>query len=495
MLDFNRRAGAAFVRKWPWRRALQFSLLLLGCLYLVTACHHLRKPLPDGLDVAMPWRAAADLVWLEDRTYLDAAGKQHSETQIFDAAFGLIDGAERLVVLDMFLVNEFAGDVADGHRPLSDQLVEALLARKRAQEDLTAVLITDPFNTLYGGRHSTQFAALREAGVRVVMTDLGPLRDSNPTWSAFWRICCQWFGNDADDAWLADPVGAGDVTLRSYLAMANFKANHRKTLVVDQGDDWVGLVTSANPHDASSLHSNQALQFSGQAARDLLATEWAVARFSGAAAAFDPPQAPPAAEASDDSPALRVVTESRIREAALGMIDSAEPGEHLDLAMFYLAHRKLLHALIAAHERGVKLRVLLDPNKGAFGRQGIGVPNRQVGMELTRAGVPVRWCNTDGEQCHNKSLLRWGGERGAELLAGSANFTRRNLDNFNLETNVQVRSLISTPALAAARGSFEARWHNENGKLHSVDYEVYADHSRWRYGLYRFMEATGISTF
>jgi len=197
---------------------------------------------------------------------------------------------------------------------------------------------------------------------------------------------------------------------------------------------------------------------------------------------------------------LRIVTESRIREAALDMIDSAKPGERLDLSMFYFSHRPILRALIEAHERGVALRVLLDPNKGAFGRQGIGVPNRQVGMELTRAGVPVRWCNTDGEQCHNKYLLRWdpefeGGDAKAELLAGSANFTRRNLDNFNLETNVQVRGDAATPALVAAGESFEARWQNENGKFHSVDYEVYADHSRWRYGLYRFMEATGISTF
>lgn len=475
---------------------MQFLLLFLASLYLVTACHHVRKALPEGLDVAMPWRASADIVWLEDSTFLDANGEQQNETEIFDAVFDLIGGAERLIVLDMFLINEFAGDVAQGYRPLSGQLVEALIARKQAREDLTVVLITDPFNTLYGGRRSAQFQELREAGVQVVMTDLRPLRDSNPTWSAFWRICCQWFGNDPDDAWLADPVGAGDVTLRSYLAMANFKANHRKTLVVDQGDTWVGLVTSANPHDASSLHSNQALQFRGQAALDLLTTEWAVARFSGAPEAFSPlqPATAPAAMAAD-APMLRIVTESRIREAALDMIDTAAPGEHLDLAMFYLAHRQILQALIEAHERGVSLRVLLDPNKGAFGRKGIGVPNRQVGMELARAGVPVRWCNTDGEQCHNKVLLRWGGDREAELLAGSANFTRRNLDNFNLETNVQVRGPIATPALAAARDSFEARWKNDNDKFHSVDYEVYKDHSLWRYGLYRFMEATGISTF
>lgn len=484
------------LRQWRWRRVFQLLLLLFAGLYLATACHHLRKPLPEGLDVATPWRPAEGTVWLEDRTYLDADGEQRSETEIFDALFELIDGAERLIVLDMFLVNEFAGDVADGYRPLSGELVEALIARKRQRDEVTVVLITDPFNTLYGGRRSEQFEALREAGVQVVMTDLRPLRDSNPTWSAFWRLCCQWFGNDPDGAWLADPVGAGKVTLRSYMELINFKANHRKTLVADQGDDWVGLVTSANPHDASSLHSNQALRFRGQAALDLLTTEWAVAQFSGAGEAFALPE-PAASMVADpaDAPQLRVVTESQVREAALAMIRAAEAGDRLDLAMFYLSHRLILRALIDAHERGASLRVLLDPNKGAFGRQGIGVPNRQIAMELTRAGVPVRWCNTDGEQCHSKYLLLSRSDGRTELLAGSANFTRRNLDNFNLETNVQVRGRAATPALAAARERFEVRWHNDGGRIHSVDYEVYADHSRWRYGLYRFMEATGISTF
>ena len=37
--------------------------------------------------------------------------------------------------------------------------------------------------------------------------------------------------------------------------------------------------------------------------------------------------------------------------------------------MFYLSERKIVKGLIAAHERGVKLRILLDPNKDAFGRE------------------------------------------------------------------------------------------------------------------------------
>ncbi len=51
--------------------------------------------------------------------------------------------------------------------------------------------------------------------------------------------------------------------------------------------------------------------------------------------------------------------------------------------MFYLSERQIIKALIAAQQRGVQVRVLLDPNKDAFGREKNGIPNRQVAAELT----------------------------------------------------------------------------------------------------------------
>jgi phosphatidylserine/phosphatidylglycerophosphate/cardiolipin synthase-like enzyme len=163
--------------------------------------------------------------------------------------------------------------------------------------------------------------------------------------------------------------------------------------------------------------------------------------------------------------------------------------------MFYLSHRGIVRALIAAHERGALVRVLLDPNRDAFGREKSGIPNRQVALELHRAGITVRWCHTNGEQCHGKLLIMDDGGDMGTLLAGSANFTRRNLDNLNLETNVQVRGPVTTPALADASAFFEARWNNEPGRIYSLEYEDFADPSRLRYWRYRFMEWSGWSAF
>jgi hypothetical protein len=467
--------------------------VLLAAVYLATFIWHQVKPLPDGVDFGGAWQPANMVRFHADSTWLDAEGEQHTEQAIFEAAFAMLERAERLAVSDFFLVNRFAGHAGDGYRPLSGQLVEALSTESRSQPELTATLITDPFNDLYDGVEQPLFEALEQAGVDVIETDLTRLRDPNPIWSAAWRICCQWFGNGHEGGWLPNPVGDGSVTLRTYLAMLNFKANHRKTLFVygEQGPE--ALVTSANPHDASSRHDNIAFSFDGPATIDLLETESSVVGFSeGSHPDWAGSIAGPLGVVTAE---VRILTEAAIRDAALEMIAGAGEGDSLDLLMFYLSHRDIIEALIDAHERGASLRVLLDPNEDAFGRKKNGVPNRQVAWELHEAGVPVRWCNTRGEQCHGKMLVLRPAQGETLVLAGSANFTRRNLDNYNLETNVQIRAPQNGAVMRSVAGFFEERWSNTPDRIHSLPYERYADHSRLRYWQYRLMEATGLSTF
>lgn len=236
--------------RYVWR--MLFFVLLFA--YLAVAVYHSYKPLPPGISVATPLRAADEVRFLADYTFIDEAGVRRSEQAIFDEILRLIARAERLVVLDMFLINDFAGDAKHSLRPLSREISEALIRRRAEAPGLEVVLITDPFNTLYNGVASSHLQRLKAAGVKVVMTDLTRLRDSNPSWSALWRMFFRWFGNSPDGGWLPSPVGPEKVGLRSYLTLLNFNANHRKTFFADQGESWVGLVTSGNPHDAGTAH-------------------------------------------------------------------------------------------------------------------------------------------------------------------------------------------------------------------------------------------------
>lgn len=150
------------------------------------------------------------------------------------------------------------------------------------------------------------------------------------------------------------------------LACLILKANHRKTMVVDTAEGWKALVTSFNPHDGSSRHSNSALLVTGNTAVDVLKTEQAVARMSqGNLSGVVVGEF----EADSSYPQVQVLTEQAILEASLTLIRQAKAQEHLDLAMFYLPERQIIQALIAAQQRGVQVRVLLTSNKDAFGRE------------------------------------------------------------------------------------------------------------------------------
>ncbi|WP_052185398.1 phospholipase D family protein [Halopseudomonas pelagia] len=480
-----------FVRRRSSYRPLRWIVLAGLCVWLLASGCQAFQPLPPGLSNSPPLREAQDVGLLIDQTYVTSEQQRVSEQQVFDEVLDLISQARKLIVVDMFLFNDFAGQ--DSYRPLSAQLTESLLQARSRHPNMPIVVITDPFNTLYGGVHNAHLQALEDGGVTLVMTDIGQLPASNPVWSGIWRLCCSYLGNDAQSGWVPNPVGAGKVTLRSYLHLLNFRANHRKTLIVDEGDSWTGLVTSGNPHDASSRHSNNALRFSGAAALDLLASEAAVLHFSSEIETSDWPSPPPAT--ANEGAQLQVLTEAAIRDALLELIDSAQPGDRLDLEVFYFSHRPLIEALIRAQQRGVQLRVLMDANRDAFGREKNGVPNRQVAWELHKTGIEVRWCATQGEQCHRKWLRLDRADGTSELISGSANFTRRNLDDLNLETSVRLLAPAQQAVMHAAREQFERSWNNPNGEQHSLPYADFADHSRWRYALYRFMEFSGISTF
>jgi len=486
------------VKKITVRRIFSWLLVVLLVGWVSLGVYHSFKSLPEGVSFSSAEYPAMNVRFLADSTWVDRDGVRQTDQQIFDRVFELVNQAERLVVLDMFLFNDFAGDADAGKdpnlRPLSDELAAVMLARKMQAPNIRIVLITDPINHLYGGQRSERLDKLTTAGVEVVMTNIDRLRDSNPMWSGFWRICCQWLGNSSVGGWLPNPVGSEQVTLRTWLKLLNFKANHRKVLVVDSPEGMVGLVTSGNPHDASSAHGNVAIEFMGPSVSDLLVSEQVVLDFSQSDSTAI--QSIKAVSIQKHSPStIQVLTESKIRDRVIQSLTHTKKGDGVDLKMFYLSHRGIIKALIQAHERGVNVRVLLDPNEDAFGKKKNGIPNRQVALELHQAGIPVRWCNTHGEQCHSKMMLIHQQNGPTELILGSANFTRRNLDDLNLETNIVLIGPLETGAITSAQAYFDLYWENGPDQFFSRPYDYYADESRLRYWRYRIMEATGLSTF
>jgi phosphatidylserine/phosphatidylglycerophosphate/cardiolipin synthase-like enzyme len=440
-------------------------------LWLLIALWNLYKPLPDGVSVRgeIVDTPLNQMRFLADVSGADVFGAPVVHQQIFDAVFALIGNAREYLVLDIFLFNSQRG-AATGvkpHRELSGELRDALLARKRALPQLHILVIADPINDVYGGLPSRDLAALRDADIDVVTIDLDSLRDSNAIYSALWRLTMKWWSGDGSgEARLPNPLDAGpdQVPFGAWARLLNFKADHRKVIIGDDGKGGItGIVTSANAHDASSLHSNVGLQLSGAALTPLLESELALARKAGWRSSWEVPKVPAFASVPPDSTArVQVLTEGEIGAAIVRNFAGARVGDSIDIAMFYLSERSVIQALLDAAKRGVAIRVLLDPNKDAFGRAKNGIPNRSVATELAAASdgaIKVRWFRTHGEQFHSKLVaMRTATEFWFTL--GSANLTRRNLEDFNLEANVAASVPPNAEIAAQITNWFDSLWTN-----------------------------------
>ncbi|HEX4389698.1 MAG TPA: phospholipase D-like domain-containing protein [Steroidobacteraceae bacterium] len=479
-----------------WRRA---ALWLLLCAWAGTALWHTNKALPGGTQLASASCAvpAESVGFIADVSAADAYGRPAVSQAVFDSVLAVVHGARRFIVLDYHLFGTDGAGSAP-RRALARELTDALLAQKRAHPELAVLFIMDPVNEGYGAARPQEPALLRAADVSVVSTDLDVLRDSNYLYTSLWRLALRWW----------QPPGP----LAREARGLNFKADHRKVILADDGHGGLtGIVGSANPLDAQSGWSNLAVRVSGGPLGALLESELAVARFSGwrgAQAAFLPAEqaaaqchdaAAPGSALTNSLVRVQLLTEGAIRAALLAELGGTVRGDSIDLALYTLTDRDVVQALLDAARRGASVRLILDPSEDRTRLAPSGLPNQAVASELVaRSGgaIQVRWYRTHGERFHGSLALLSSPTR-VWLTLGSANFTRRSLDDYDLEANAALELTADAPLAEQARGYFEQLWGNRagGGIEYTADFAVFADPSQADYWLGRLLEATGLSDF
>src|SRR5699024_950635 len=339
---------------------LVFAVLIL--IPLIVAGVRYFVPVPSGVSYESEEYQTDDAGFLYDLTYTEN-NEITEEQEIFEEIYTMIDEAEEFLVLDMFLFNDdYNHDTLD-FPPLSQNLTDKLTAKQEENPDMDIIFITDRINTFYDTYTPPHIEQLKETGIEVIFTDLSKLRDSNPLYSGFYRTYFQWFGT-SEDQWLMNalrPQGP-EVNIRSYLTMLNFKANHRKLIINEKN----GLISSANPHDASAHHSNIAVKLSGDILYDMLESERAVVNFSGGNTRVFSDFAdkmPGKAEESEGQYTVKLITEKKIKDNILEMVNSAGPDDILNIGLFYLSERDIIEAFKTALDRGVEINMILDINQ------------------------------------------------------------------------------------------------------------------------------------
>ena len=505
-------------------------VLLMGGVLLSPFFFVKQRELPKGAHCRLgPYDAARHEVrLLQDCTaYDEAAGERVIHQEIFDAVLQQIRQARTLIYADFFLWNPWQGAVPETYRSVAEELAQALIAQKQAYPDLAVLVLTDPINRCYGAQEPAFFKKMADAGIAVVFTDLNQMRDSNPLYSFPARFYGGLLGRISGvNHWLDQPrlknvfsAEAGEMSARQWLTLLHFKANHRKLLISDAPDGAYSLlVTSMNPANGSAAHDNAALQVTGPLAVKVLQQELDVVRWSAeqannvlnAVALTEVlpvlEQIAQGAEAPlEERPDAAVywLSEAAICDQIVMMLQQVEPGDLVRVAMFYLSDQKVIAALKTALLQKAEIRLLLDPNKDAFGRTKNGIPNRPVAESLLAFSrqndtkLAVRWAATHGEQFHTKAMSITSSRLPyRQLLLGSANWTRRNLQDYNLEADLYLRDVPGpTDRFDAA---FDQAWFNTGSYVYSDDYSAFAEKNWarwWKQRAYYIQEKTGLCTF
>jgi hypothetical protein len=418
----------------------KLAALLLIVAWVTVAFWNAVKPLPPGTHaMSLPARLAES-----DLEFVRAAPQQ----AVLGRALSLVEHAEQLIVIDQ--------------SPLAREIAQALLLRRHLRPHLKIVVIVDPSPAEYGGTPAQDLQALERQGIIVARVRLERLRDSNPIYSALWRIGFGWWSDPFEEA--ANPRG-----IAARARQLNAKADQRQMLVADDGaGGWVSLTGA--PESATALVARGAL------AQDIMAAELSLASWSDEDRL---PAVPPAHGRGFGTIDARFLTEGAIGAALLETLSALNAGDAIFLAAHQLSDREVIAALLRAAAHGAEVQVLLDP---------LPAPNLGSAGELHRNRVEVRWA-TDQFSAARSSVLLVRHGKDASIYFGSANFTRRSLADLNLECAMELRA----PASGALPGSFNEyfarRW------AAAAQYARYADESAATYWGFRLAEATGLSGF
>jgi hypothetical protein len=409
------------------------------------------KPLPRGTHVtSLPARLNESQVdFLDDLAPAGAILKRETEA---------IGRAEQTIVLDQ--------------SPLARELADALLLRKRQRPNLKVMLVTDPGNEVYGGTPARTLSALERTGIVVVRTRLERMRDPNPLYSSLWRLCVGWWSDPFDEM-------PGKATLRSFLRRLNLKADRRQLLVADDGaGEWMSIVMSAAPTGAGGT-AGVGLEIRGQLAEAIVASELRIAAWSTDDDRL--PAAPPVDAHGVGTIDARFLTEGAIQSALRDAIAIAGGGDSIKIAVQTFGDRLMVEALLHAAARGARVQLLLDPGSAE---------TRAAAGELLQEApgtIEVRWRAHDLRAAAGYAVIQHHGDVWFDV--GSANFTRRGLDDLDLAADIELHMPARAGPARAASELFAKHWSN------AAAYAAHADESRETYWRYRVEEATGLSVF
>ena len=528
--------------------------LVAGIMAFTVSCSTIKNP-PLGINYESPIRKTENAEFHYDLTYLDKDGNIQYDRNLWNATLKVVDNAKDYLVIEMFLFNDLYNKDKEHFPEFAKEYTEKLVKKQQENPNLKVYILADENNNFYGAFEHPFITSMKNAGINVIIVDIFKLKDTFPWYSPIWRTFIKPMGNPQNKGWITNFYGDmwPKLTIRNLLRALNVKADHKKVFL----NEKEVVASSANIHDPSYFHENIAIYTDGPIVKDVLHDLQLVAKFSDSEINVDGSDKETKNETKMDSVDKTKIREDTINirnledknnkiakldenigdfqrneqdekesfsfnsgkneitdtegktykiqylsEGAIGKhldadIDSLKSGDELLMGMYFLADRGVIDRLIKAANRGVKIRIIFDRSRDAFGMSTNGLPNKPVSKKLkrkTKGKIEIKWYFTNNEQYHTKITLMKKTDGSVIINAGSANLIKKNIRGYIMDSNFRILTTQDSKISKDVYTYFDRLWENKDG-LFTINFDDEPTTSGFSDFMYKILDTTQLGSF
>ena len=521
--------------------------LIAGIIAFTVSCSTIKTP-PLGINYESPIRETENAEFHYDLTYLDKDGNIQYDRNLWDATYKVIDNAKDYLIVEMFLFNDLYNKDKEHFPEFAKEYTERLVKKQKENPNLKVYILADENNNFYGAFEHPFITSMKNAGINVIIVDIFKLKDTFPWYSPFWRTFIKPMGNPQNKGWITNFYGDmwPKLTIRNLLRALNVKADHKKVFL----NEKEVVVSSANIHDPSYFHENIAIYTDGPIVKDVLHNLQLVAKFSDSeinvdssdrrmenimnSGSNDKTETDEKTLNSENQKENNVkqinneeneqnvkektsinseknsITDTEghtykiqyLTEGAIGKhldedIDSLKAGDELLMGMYFLADKGVIDRLIKAANRGVKIRIIFDRSRDAFGMSTNGLPNKPVSKKLkkkTKGKIEIKWYFTNNEQYHTKITLMKKTDGNVIINAGSANLIKKNIRGYIMDANFRIFTTQNSKISKDIYEYFDRLWENKDG-LFTLNFDDEPTTGGFSDFMYKILDATQLGSF
>lgn len=528
--------------------------LVAGIMAFTVSCSTIKNP-PLGINYESPIRKTENAEFHYDLTYLDKDGNIQYDRNLWNATLKVVDNAKDYLVIEMFLFNDLYNKDKEHFPEFAKEYTERLIKKQKENPNLKVYILADENNNFYGAFEHPFITSMKNAGINVIIVDIFKLKDTFPWYSPIWRTFIKPMGNPQNKGWITNFYGDmwPKLTIRNLLRALNVKADHKKVFL----NEKEVVVSSANIHDPSYFHENIAIYTDGPIVKDVLHDLQLVAKFSDSEINVDGSNKETKSKIEMDiadktkirkdtmnigdledknndminlkenisdsqkneksekesfsfNSGKNEITDTEgktykiqyLSEGAIGKhldadIDSLKSGDELLMGMYFLADRGVIDRLIKAANRGVKIRIIFDRSRDAFGMSTNGLPNKPVSKKLkrkTKGKIEIKWYFTNNEQYHTKITLMKKTDGSVIINAGSANLIKKNIRGYIMDSNFRILTTQDSKISKDVYTYFDRLWENKDG-LFTINFDDEPTTSGFSDFMYKILDTTQLGSF